>query len=437
MRDARRFKHYTRGGQISFHNLRMWDQITKLLVIICLSLWLLLTLMFAGIHISWEAWQQMMIYYLATSLNLLDMPHTFKIVLHGNVYLQSVQMIAHTPYYEINASIVLHHLGRAALLAFGIASLIGLGLIAYFIKRGKSQSESQFVRGSRLQHSDFVKKTLIQSKQAANLSIDGFPLKAGSEVQHFLVHGTVGTGKSQLMMKLMDSIRERGDRVIVYDKGCAFIPHYYQPSNDIILNPFDARCPNWDLWCEAPQDSDFENIAESLIPIQGESDPFWSNAARTVFATLAARMRDEPDRSIEKLLQRLFTEDFSSLEIYLKDTAAASLVSGKSEKTSISIRSVITTYLKSLQALSGIKQANQSPFSIREYLLNEHHQGWLFISSHGDKHSTLKPLISMWLAMASITMLSLTLDPDRRIWFICDELPSLHKLPMLGETIAD
>ena len=39
--------------------------------------------------------------------------------------------------------------------------------------------------------------------------------------------------------------------------------------------------------------------------------------------------------------------------------------------------------------------------------------------------------------MASIALLSLTEDRHRRIWFICDELPSLHKLPLLGETIAE
>ena len=43
----------------------------------------------------------------------------------------------------------------------------------------------------------------------------------------------------------------------------------------------------------------------------------------------------------------------------------------------------------------------------------------------------------MWLAMASLTLLSLEPDRNRRIWFVCDELPSLHKLPLLGETIAE
>ncbi|MFO3336415.1 type IV conjugative transfer system coupling protein TraD, partial [Legionella pneumophila serogroup 1] len=222
-----------------------------------------------------------------------------------------------------------------------------------------------------------------------------------------------------------------------YDKGCAFIPHYFDSNQDVILNPFDARCPNWDMWLEAPRDSDFENMAESLIPMHGDSEPFWVNAARTVFSSVAAKMRKDKDRSVEKLLKLLLTGEFSHLEDYLKGTAAATLVSGKIEKTAISIRSVITTYLKSLSTLSGLDSEGASPFSIRDYILNEQHSGWLFISSNGEQHKSLKPLMSMWLAMASLTLLSLTPNPDRRIWFICDELPSLHKLPLLGETIAE
>ena len=137
------------------------------------------------------------------------------------------------------------------------------------------------------------------------------------------------------------------------------------------------------------------------------------------------------------MLDLLVTGDFEAIEPYLKGTAAATLVSSKIEKTAISIRSVLTTYLKSMQSLHGLNHADAPIFSIRDYILNQDSKGWLFISSNGEQHKSLKPLISMWIAMASMTLLSLPEDANRRIWFICDELPSLHKLPMLGETIAE
>lgn len=431
------FKHYTRGGQISFHNLRMWDQITKTLSMICLFLWVVFTMVFAWIYIPLEKIAHSIAFYYAQFLSLLGQKHNFELSFHGKAYKQTVDTILHYSYYQDNATHVVNSLGKSAFWAFCFSFILGLGLAYYFIKRGKAQSDSQFVRGSQLKKSDEVKKKILRDKAHSDIRIDQFPLIRDSEVQHLLVHGTVGTGKSQLIMKIMDCLRKRGDRVIVYDKGCSFIPHYYQDESDVILNPFDKRCANWDMWLEAPRDSDFENMAESSIPMHGESDPFWVNASRTVFSCLGSVMRHHSDRSLDKFLKLILTDEFSELEEYLQGTPAATLVSGKIEKTAISIRATLTTYLKSFSALAELNQEGKPPFSIREYILDEQQKGWLFISSNGETHKSLKPLISMWLAQASLALLSLTPDRNRRIWFICDELPSLHKLPLLGETIAE
>jgi type IV conjugative transfer system coupling protein TraD len=437
MREEPNFKHYTRGGQISFHNLRMWDQITKTLTFFCLFLWVVLTGAITWFVTSLDKLEHAIAYHYANFLNLVGSKHTFLLSFHGKNYKQSEANLLHYPYYKHNAEHMFDLLGQSALVAFGVSMATGLALAFYFIKRGKAQRANQFIRGSRIGSPEAVKKLIVEKKINSDITIDGFPLIAGAEVQHMLIHGTVGTGKSQLIMKILDCLRKRGDRVIVYDKGCSLIPHFFNPESDAILNPFDERCPNWDMWLEAPRDTDFENMAESLIPMHGESDPFWVNAARTVFASLASTMRHDKERSLEKFLKLLLTGEFSHLEEYLKGTAAATLVSGKIEKTAISIRSVITTYLKSLTALSGLASKDLAPFSIRDYILDEKRSGWLFISSNGEQHKALKPLMSMWLAMASLTLLSLTPDRERRIWFICDELPSLHKLPLLGETIAE
>lgn len=432
-----RYKHYTRGGQISFHNLRMWDQITKMLVYCCLGIWVILSAGITWFEAGADRLSQTVIYYYASFLNAIGTQHTFLVPHKGQILQRSVSDVVHNPYYERIANDCFERLINATLMG-GCAALVLAGFLAvYFIKKGRSQTENQFIRGSVLKSPEQVKKQIIKNKAASNIKIDGFPLIKNSEVQHVLVHGTVGSGKSQLIMKIMDCIKARGDRVIVYDKGCSLTPLYYREAEDVILNPFDARCAHWDMWREAPRDSDFENMAESLIPMHGESDPFWVNAARTVFASTAIKMRGDTERSIEKLLQLLVTGEFENLEAYLSGTPAATLVSGKIEKTAISIRSVMTTYLKSLQTLSGLGRDAEPSFCIRDTLLDERHTGWLFISSNGEQHKALKPLMSMWLAMASLTLLSLPENRERRIWFICDELPSLHKLPLLGETIAE
>jgi hypothetical protein len=430
-------KHFTRGGQISFHNLRMWEQIVKSLLTMCSLVWV-----FAVFGISWYRIQEQYLtqtfnYYLAKVFEIAGLSGTFQVPYNGHIYRQTVHAMVTNPYYQKVSHMVLNATMESIWWATMGTTFFAILSTIYFIRKGRLQTEHQFIRGSQIQTPKIVANKIKKEKIASDITIDKFPLIKNSEVQHLLVHGTVGTGKSQLIMKILDAIRQRGDRAIIYDKGCAFISAYFHDGKDKVLNPFDARCPNWDLWLEAPQDTDLENMAESLIPMHGESDPFWVNAARTVFVSAASRMRHDEDRSIEKLLKLLLTGEFENLEKYLEGTPAATLVSNKIEKTAISIRSVITTYLKSLQSLSGLDLQNNPGFSIRNYLINDEESGWLFISSNGEQHKSLKPLMSMWLAMASLTMLSLTPDSDRRIWFICDELPTLHKLPLLGETIAE
>ncbi len=427
-------KHFTRGGQIAFHNLRMLFQINKALFTVHCVSWVVICAALVWYFIPKEIVIQVADYEAATVLKLVGKEHVFNIPYPGGVLKQSVHALTTHSYYPNIAVMCLNKLIQCAWMALGVSLAMAVLLSWYFVKKGKFQSKNQFIRGSILADPSMVKRQIIKNKMHSEITIDGFPLIKDSEVQHLLVHGTVGTGKSQLMMKILDALRQRGDRVIVYDKGCAFIPHYFDETRDMVLNPFDERCATWDLWCEAPRDSDLENMAESLIPIIGESDPFWVNAARTVFVSTASKMRHDEQRSLEKLLHLLLVSDFSQLENYLIGTPAATLMSSKIEKTAISVRSVITTYLKSVQSLAGL---SGEAFSIRDYLLDEKQSGWLFISSNGEQHKVLKPLMSMWLAMASLTMLSLEPDSKRRIWFICDELPSLHKLPLLGETIAE
>jgi type IV conjugative transfer system coupling protein TraD len=202
------------------------------------------------------------------------------------------------------------------------------------------------------------------------------------------------------------------------------------------------------LWRETTTATDFENMAESLILMHGEIDLFWVNAARTIFGSAAFTMQDKENRSIKELLKVLLTSELSELHNYLSGTEAATLTSDKIEKTAISIRSVITTYLKSLRFMIAVENnpdnQKKPTFCIRDWICQEKransddkNSGWLFLSSNAFQHTSLKPLLSMWFSMATIALLALPENHRRRIWFICDELPSLHKLSQLPESIAE
>ena len=386
------------------------------------------------LHIAYYYW------YSKTELALykIHMPlKPFMVIYNGKRYLENALSFMSQPVFIAKYKEIYGYLIIACSTSLLLSFFISFAFIKWLSSRGKDQASSKFIRGTTLEESKNVIKEIIKNHDASDLMIDRFPLIKNSEVQHIVVHGTTGTGKGQTLQKLLDCIRARGDRVILYDKGCSFTPLYYRDGKDILLNPFDARCANWDLWQEAQTDADFENMAESLIPQQNENDPFWINAARTIFASAAFKMKDDPERSVERLLKLLMTSSLTELERYLDSTQAATLVSDKIEKTATSIRTVISTYLKSLRFLTWLDKSNAEKFSIRDWIQKDDHDQWLFISSNGEQHASLRSLISMWLSQASLSLLSLPENQDRRIWFIVDELPSLHRLPQLSETIAE
>lgn len=134
-----------------------------------------------------------------------------------------------------------------------------------------------------------------------------------------------------------------------------FVKSYYDPSIDKILNPLDARCAAWDLWKECLTQPDFDNTANTLIPMGTKEDPFWQGSGRTIFAEAAYLMRNDPNRSYSKLVDTLLSIKIEKLRTFLRNSPAANLVEEKIEKTAISIRAVLTNYVKAIRYLQGIE----------------------------------------------------------------------------------
>lgn len=155
--------------------------------------------------------------------------------------------------------------------------------------------------------------------------------------------------------RLANYARKRGDMVVIYDRSGEFVKSYYDPSIDKILNPLDARCAAWDLWKECLTQPDFDNTANTLIPMGTKEDPFWQGSGRTIFAEAAYLMRNDPNRSYSKLVDTLLSIKIEKLRTFLRNSPAANLVEEKIEKTAISIRAVLTNYVKAIRYLQGIE----------------------------------------------------------------------------------
>lgn len=191
------------------------------------------------------------------------------------------------------------------------------------------------------------------------------------------------------------------------------------------------------MWEECRTISELENASATLIPASSGEDPFWQGSARTIFAEGAERMRRDEDRSYNKFLRTLLAIQLDQLRTFLAGTPASTLVDGKIEKTAISIRSVLTNYVKAMRYLQGIDRPGREKFTIREWMkgqADKSKNGWLFITSDEQNHESLKPLISLWLSIAATSLLAMGPNRQRRVWFfmtnwlLCTNYRLCHEL---------
>ena len=328
----------------------------------------------------------------------------------------------------------------------GLIALAAIALLLlWFRYRGQRVNRARRLRGAELVDARELRRRVrpLHGRLAARFSmtpgpdayrIAGVPYPKRAETQHTIVSGTTGSGKTVLISDLVAQIRERGERCVIYDKMGSYTRSFFDPASDILLNPLDARSPRWSPFLEARSPRDFDMMAAALIPQQKDTvDPFWITAARQLFANGAGVLLEKGMTENRVLVDHLLKTDLTALAEAMEGTVAQSIVDPANPKTALSVRAMLTANLSALEYLPD----DGPPFSIRDWISDEDETGFLFLTSRGDQHASLRGLISTWLEIAVNAMLSLAQDDGRRIWVILDELPTLHQVPSLQPGLAE
>ncbi|NBV06293.1 MAG: hypothetical protein EBS06_03535 [Proteobacteria bacterium] len=444
-------KNLIRGGQTSLHSFHMSTQLVFTLVKVGLMIVLIGDLFYVFNKFDLQNIKEISIYFLAklfVVLGIENFQFTFS-GRFGDIYHLKASAIVS----NLNLVILKNNFLAAIFYGFWVgflsATVLIIGLIFLFNFRGKKLAKEKFIRGGKIVSKRKLKK-IIEKANLLELGnffrksyqIAKIPFPKDAEFLHTIILGSTGTGKTSAILDLIDQIRKNGDRAIIYDKMGSYTATYYDPKKDIILNPLDARSKSWSFFSEIRRESDYDYIASAFIPEKKDSSgPFWTDSARRVFAVFAKKLKEEKGEVTNKEFgDALLKSNYKLLAHYLAGTEASSLISAESEKTSLSILAILAAYISSIKYLHDDPKEN---FSIRNWIESDSgdQNGFLFISSKGDQHESLKPLISTWLDIAVKSLLSVEQnqpngqDP-RRIWIILDEVGSLQALPSLLDGLA-
>ncbi len=438
------FKTLTQGGQVHLHQLHMLKQIVVagLVAALCVG----------GAYFGWKCY-----YIPSSSRQMAYEVYWAKFMVATNPSANHKQLIqVYTPpqgqpYQRYSLNVLKDPLLQKTtqrveryLELIGYKSLwIGLwsflAVMAFWFVFGLAYGRTHHERGTTLVPWRHLKRLMRRNREASSFKLSlkpwgKCPLMKNKETSHILMTGTTGAGKTNAFHCLLPQIRKKGQRAIIVDITGDYMSRYYDETIDTVLNPLDTRSNTWDPWADCHLESHYDVLAESLIqPKDGAKDPFWDTASRVILKTALRKYASQGEYDIEKLTQFLLSSSDKEFEAFFRGTDAATFSTKSNEKTTSSIRSVLSSQIECLKSL----KTTNKPFSIRNWVTDETKTGCLFITARPDQRQTLTPLISAWVDIAINALMVLPSNQDRRLWFVIDELAALQKLPRLQMGLAE
>lgn len=161
------------------------------------------------------------------------------------------------------------------------------------IRAGAAPPAERYVSGRRLVRSPKQYARTIRQREAADgLRIHPkIPLSKNRESQHFLLLGLSGSGKTQVVHRLIRNARARGDQSLVYDYKGDLTAKYLDDATTVLLAPWDARSVAWDIAADVPDIASARELAAALIPLPQTGDSKWAAGARQVLTGLIVALQ--------------------------------------------------------------------------------------------------------------------------------------------------
>ena len=258
--------------------------------------------------------------------------------------------------------------------------------------------------------------TVIEPK----LEIGGVALPNYLEALGFFMVGSPGSGKTQAIKALLQTMRQRSDfRAIVLDRNGELLEEFFRPDEDLIFNPADVRSVSWSHKSEGMR---AETLAAALVP-DDPKDRFFSEAAKSLLADLYERCADNAE--IWEVITQFSMPDLAK---FLSGGVSARYF--KSENTGASVLSTMVNEMRFYRALPEVGAFSFSGWG------REDDPRWLFLPIFEDEAERFRPLYTMAFEMMLKGLLSQE-ERQLKTALVIDELGALNQLRSLPRLLAE
>ncbi len=276
-----------------------------------------------------------------------------------------------------------------------------------------------------------------------------FHLSRLREVNHFLVFGAIGGGKTQTIMPLLRNVMARGDKCVIFDfKGDYTSMAYSRPPGTkdtrppLILAPHDDRSVIWDIAKDLLVEEDAIEVANRIIP--ESRDRFFSDSARTVLALcMIYLMKTKPGQWTWWELIEATQLPLETLQKYAQTYHRDALTFLNADYRQVAATiSTMAAGLGPVRMLAYGWRDNEDSqaFSLRQWLLDDNTKDrTLVLQRSGRFQDQSEGWISAFLTVmsANVSDVSFGESRERRVWLFLDEfaqLPKVHRFEAMLET---
>lgn len=255
-------------------------------------------------------------------------------------------------------------------------------------------------------------------------------LSQHKEASHQFRMGDTGSGKTSLTYQdLLDAEANNICCVVNDSKGGEILARFYRPERgDVILNPTDARCSYWNISSEGYDLATYKTVMTSLFPPPVVRDPT-ADIFNQWTVSLGAYLLDQFRPDTETL--GAWISNYPEIEKRVKGSIHQYTLPSNSPNQRAGVLGTLALAGDPLWMMPP-QSEGRKPFCIRQWTKNP--TGWVFISSDSDTRDALRPLISMWMDLFILGLLSS--KTKRRTKLIYDELHTLQTLTRMHDGIT-
>ncbi len=167
---------------------------------------------------------------------------------------------------------------------------------------------------------------------------------------------------------------------------------------------------------------------------QGAIDPGF------LVANMLRKLWAEKNCSLEALLEALQVKSKEQLKHWLGHTSSARTFADDADRATGSVLFMLAKEANLIQFLK-VEDKGAEHFAFRDFIAgldkNPGAKPWIFVPRKEDYFEAAKPLMACWLECAASAVLGLASSPERRIWFVLDELADLPRVENLARLLPE